>query len=282
MKIGICSTDFENDSIDGIFKKIHKYGFDAVQFSYVSIGMDEIPKEIPDEIIDEINASLKKYDVEIVAVNATFNLIDHDKKRLERNIKNMETMCKANKKLGCKLLTLCTGSRSHESMWSYHPDTAKKDAWDELMMNIKPVIKTAEKYDMYLGIETEAKNVVMTPDMARKFIDESGSDRMKVILDCANLFHAGDAHKENVEKTIRDAFDKLGNDIILAHGKDIAESDGIDFAPVGEGIVDYDLFLELLKKYNYKGAMVIHGIYDESLMDGCVKFIKEKIKEHNM
>lgn len=282
MKIGICSTDFEPATIDKLFRKVSSFGFNALQFSYVSIGMDEIPEKISSETIEQLKAASKKYDVEIVAVNATFNLIDYDKERLKRNIKNVEVLCKANKMLGCKLLTLCTGSRSHENMWNWHKDNSTREAWDEMTENMGRVVDIARKYDMYLGIEIEANNVVTTPELARKLIDNVGYDKLKVIIDCANLFWAGKAYSKNAKQTIQNAFDIIGNDIILAHGKDIAESDGIEFAPTGKGIVDYDLFINLLKKYGYTDAMVIHGIYSEELMDDCVAFIRKKIEEHNV
>jgi len=240
--------------------------------------MEEIPEKIEDEILDQLNAASKKYDVEIAAVNATFNLIDYDKERLARNQRSMEELCRANQKLGCKLLTLCTGSRSHESMWEWHKDNEKREAWEELLENVRPVVEAARRYDMYLGIETEANNVVMTPEMASRFMKEVGYPKLKVIIDCANLFWAGKAHPENVDSTIQGAFQWFGNDIILAHGKDIGESDGIEFAATGHGIVNYDLFLSLLKEYNYSGPMVMHGIYDEALMEGCVRFMRDKIK----
>lgn len=277
MRIGICSTDFAPSSIEELFKKASFYGFRAMQFSYVSIGMEEIPEVIGDEVIEALKAAAQKYDISIAAVNATFNLIDHDKERLNRNIRSLDGMCRANQKLGCSLLTLCTGSRSRESMWKAHPRNASKEAWNELSQNIRPVAETAKRYGMYLGIETEAANVVMTPEMARRFMDETGYAGLKVIMDCANLFLPKTAHKEMVRPVIANAFAQIGSEIILAHGKDIAESDEVVFAPTGQGIVDYDLFLSLLKDYGYQGPMILHGIYDESLMQGCVEFMQRKL-----
>ena len=127
-------------------------------------------------------------------------------------------------------------------------------------------------------METEAANVVQTPQLARKMLDEIGSPHLKMVIDCANLFLSGTAHRENAAATIQSAFDAFGAEIALAHGKDIADSDGIEFAPVGTGIVDYDLFLRLLYQYGYRGALIEHGIYKENLMPACVDFLSEKIK----
>lgn len=278
MRIGICSTDFQPTDIDTLFQKAAAYGFQAMQFSYVSIGMDEIPEVIEDKVIEGLKEAARRYDLPIVAVNATFNLIDGDKERLNRNIRAVEVMCQANQKLGCNLLTLCTGSRSQESMWKAHPLNSSREAWDELAQNIRPVAETARQYGMYLGIETEAGNVVMTPEMARRFIEETEYAGLKVIMDCANLFSPGTAHREMVKPVMENAFAQVGQEVILAHGKDIAEGDGVNFAPTGKGIVDYDLFLSLLERCGYRGPMILHGIYDESLMAGCVEFMHKKLE----
>jgi sugar phosphate isomerase/epimerase len=87
-----------------------------------------------------------------------------------------------------------------------------------------------------------------------------------MILDCANLFHAGEAYKENVREILEHAFALYGNDIVLAHGKDIREGDGIDFCGTGRGIVDFPFTAQLLKKYGFAGDMFLHGIYDEADM----------------
>jgi len=107
---------------------------------------------------------------------------------------------------------------------------------------------------------------------------EIGSENIKMIMDCANLFHVGEAKKENVQKIINHAFEVYGNDVILAHGKDISESDGVKFCPTGEGIVDYTQFIQLLNKYNYKGDMILHGIFDENKMTYGYQTIKSAIE----
>lgn len=280
MKIGVCSTDFESDTIDKIFQKMASFGFRATQFSYVSVGEDEMLKNVREEMIEEILAASRKYDVEITAVNATFNMTNPDKDILAECIRRMEFMCRANQMLGCDILTLCTGSMNTESMWRYHPDNESPEAWDKMIGTMSRVAEIADNYHMYLAMETEASNIVSTPEKARRAMDQVGYSRLKMIIDCANLFHVGTAHRENVAATVRHAFDCFGDDIILAHGKDIAESEGIEFAPVGEGIVDYDLFLQLLKEHSYEGNMIVHGIYKEELMSPCVAFISRKLQEN--
>ena len=58
-------------------------------------------------------------------------------------------------------------------------------------------------------------------------------------------------------------------DVVLAHGKDIAESDGTRFCAAGEGIVDFPYFIKRLRDVNYQGVMMLHGIDREDKMPAC-------------
>lgn len=278
MKIGICSTDFQPASENELFSRIRSFGFTCSQFSFCSIsGQEEILPKYDEELMKRLNQAAKENGIEISAVNCTFNMVDPDEKRLEENIRRMDGMCASAKALGCRILTLCTGSRSTESMWKYHPDNRKPEYWEMMIRSMRQMIAVAERHGVYLAVETEAANIVQTPDHARRLLDEIASPNLKMVLDCANLFPDGTAKKENVDRYIRWAFESYGKEIILAHGKDIAEAEQTTFAPVGQGIVNYDLFLDLLYQHGYQGPMIEHGIYQEDLMKPCISFLSEKI-----
>ena len=74
------------------------------------------------------------------------------------------------------------------------------------------------------------------------------------------------AHPGNVQAVIGHAFDLFGKDIVIAHGKDIREGDGIDFCGTGHGIVDFAFTARKLQEAGYQGDMFLHGIYDEGDM----------------
>jgi len=100
-------------------------------------------------------------------------------------------------------------------------------------------VEIAERRSLTLAIESEAANIIDTPEQARRIMDSVGSDKLKMILDCANLFHPGHARPEEVRPTIAHAFELFGGDIVIAHGKDIRAGEGIAFCGTGRGIVDF-------------------------------------------
>lgn len=277
MKIGICTTDFPAQTVESLFEKIQQYGFDQVQFDFETIGEEEMPERIGAALIDRILEASGKRRLEIVAVNATFNMIAPDRKEREKGIARFEILALACRKLNCSVMSLCTGTRNTESMWKPHPDNSSGEAWQDMLETMRKVVRIAEQHQVTLGVETEASNVVSSPELARRLLDEMKSPYLKIIMDCANLFRENTAWPENVRKTIKNAFDHLGHDVILAHGKDILASPKINFTATGKGIVDFDYFLQLLDEYRYKGGMLLHGIKQEADIPGCVAFIREKI-----
>ena len=290
MRTGICTTDFEHPGVpaptaDALFRKIRKMGFEAVQFAFSSVAEShfvpdnaiELPPEIPEETVDAILAASEKYDLPILAVNGTFNMAHPDKAVREEGLSRFDGFLEASAALGAEFITLCSGTRAQTGIWDFSPLNETEEAYRDSLETIRRAVTMAEKYGLILAIESEAANVVSSPEIARRMLDDVGSPNLKMILDCANLFKAGHAHPEEVEATIRKAFDYYGHDIALAHGKDILPGDGIAFTGTGRGIVDFALTAKLLREYDFKGDMFLHGIYDEEDMPRAKEYWEKAI-----
>ena len=278
-KCGVCSTDFESAAhtpyaAEVLFQKMKERGFEAVQFAFSSIaetdftpnGQIEIPAVIPSAAIRAVAENAVKYGIPVEVINGTFNMAHPDRGIREEGIRRFEILCRAAKELSAKYISLCSGTRNADHLWSPHPDNDTQEAWNDMLDTVSRCTKIAEEYGIILAVESEASTIISTPERARSLMDTVGSPNLKMILDCANLFHAGEAHKENVCKTLEHAFALYGNDIVLAHGKDIREGDGIDFCGTGLGIVDFAYTAALLEQYDFTGNMFLHGIYDENDM----------------
>lgn len=260
MQLGAYSPEVPGDTAQAVFARARAMGFTSMQYSFVTSHGEELPLAITTADIDAIAAASRVHGIAIDAINGTFNMIDRRPAQLAENLRRFEQVARAAAALGCGIVTLCTGSRSDKSMWSYHPDTALPDAWDDMIKTTRELTPIAHRYGIKLGVETEASNVVYSTERTRRYLDDIADDALGVILDCANLFRAGMARAENVRPVIAQAFDALGDNIILAHGKDILESDGIAFTAPGRGIVDYRYYFARLKQAGYSGPLILHGI----------------------
>ena len=284
MRTGICTTDLETMPAGQLFTKLNSLDTPVTQLSFASVaetgfvpdGSIEIPAAVDEKVLALIKACAEKYRVEIAAVNGTFNMAHPDENVRAEGLRRFAGFAQAVKTLGCGMITLCSGTRNPASLWAPHPDNGTERAWQDMTETVAAVVKIAEKYNIVLAVETEAANIIDTPEKARRLMDETGSPNLKMIMDCANLFHAGEAHAVNVRQTMRHAFQLFGRDVVIAHGKDIRESDRIEFCGTGDGIVDFAYFAELLGEYGYQGDMFLHGIYNEQKLPGAIRFFKEK------
>lgn len=283
MRTGICTSDFEKSgaaprSAEHLFSAIHELGLSCVQFAFSSIaeceftpsGQIEIPAFIPSNAIRSVQKYAAKYSLSVEVINGTFNMAHLDGAVRVEGLRRFAGLTDAAEELGAKYISLCSGTRNSQHLWTFSPENDTKEAWNDMEDTVKRAVELTEKKNIILVIESEASNIIDTPENARKIMDIVGSEHLKMILDCANLFHPGQAKPENVYSVIGHAFEVFGKDIVVAHGKDIRAGDGIDFCGTGLGIVDFTYTASKLREYGFRGDMFLHGIFDESDMPRAI------------
>ena len=95
-------------------------------------------------------------------------------------------------------------------------------------------------------------------------------------MDGANLFHAGELPR--MREIMKEAFELLGDSVIIAHAKDLDHDGEAGDKAAGTGLLDYEQYLQLLRKANFAGPLILHGL-EESEVPGCVEFLKGKLKK---
>ncbi len=169
------------------------------------------------------------------------------------------------------MVTLCTGSRNLASMWRGHPDNNLPEAFRDLVAQVTPAARFAETHGVILGVEPEVNNTIDSAIKARRLMEEVGSPNLKIIMDGANIFHAGELPR--MRDILSEAFALLGKDIILAHGKDLDHDGDAGHLPAGKGLLDYPYYLRLIAESGYDGAMILHGLSPEEA-PGCMAFVE--------
>ena len=91
-------------------------------------------------------------------------------------------------------------------------------------------------------------------------------------MDAANLYVPGDMTR--VAEVLRQAFALLGGDIVLAHAKDLSAD--CQVVAAGKGVLDYDLYLDLLRQSGYTGPLILHSLAEEEAA-GSAAFLKAKL-----
>ena len=275
MQIGIFSKTFEGD-IENVFQKMSDLGIYHTQFNLASAGMETLPDSIDETAIERIRKATDKYKITLDALSGTFNMIDPDMQNREDGIKRFEVICEIANMLQIPIVTLCTGSKNPNDKWKWDDENLSDQAWNDLLKTTEQILEFAQKNNIILGVETEASNIINTPQKARNYLDKFQSKHLKIIMDGANLFLPSQIDK--MESVLHEAFELLGEDIVLAHAKDIACGKDMNFVAAGQGILNFKLYIHLLKKYNYHGALIMHGLSEKQIPDS-MNFLKGVLRD---
>jgi len=174
--------------------------------------------------------------------------------------------------MGAHLVTLCTGSRDAENQWRAHPDNQSAAAWQDLLDEFAQILPLAERQDLILGVEPERGNVIDSAARARRLLDTLGSDRVKIVLDAANLVEH--AAERDWLAIVEGAAELLHGDIALAHAKDRTADGAV--AASGLGAIDFGHFVRVLHAVGFDGALVTHGLAADEAASAA-EFLRETL-----
>lgn len=254
MKIGVFAKTFAGKDPMTVLAASAAAGFQGVAYNMACSGLEAMPEGISDAAIGEIVAASRATGQTIQSLSGTYNMIHPDIAVRERGHARLAVLAAAARDMGTELITLCTGTRDAADQWRGHPDNGSIEAWADLMQSFKVAVQVAEKYKIYLGVEPELANVVNGAVTARRLLDELQSDRVKIVLDPANLFEVSD----DPRGVIAEAVDLLGPDIAMVHAKDRDRAGG--FTAAGKGVVDFAHFIAALRGVRFDGPVVTHGL----------------------
>jgi sugar phosphate isomerase/epimerase len=274
IQIGIFLGTFSRPTLEARLDAVKTCGLDCVQLSMDCVGLPSMPDKIAPETLAQIRHEAIARGVEIASLDGTFNMTHPDPEHRRAGVRRLGVLAATCKKLGVSKIHVCTGTRDLRSMWRRHPDNDSPEAWRDMVACVRSAVKIAEPFGVTLGFEPEVNNVVDSAKKARRLMDEIGSPHLKVTMDAANLFHAGElAHMGEV---LDKAFALVGKDIVMAHAKDLSHDGDAGHEAAGHGKLDYDRYLSLLHANGFKGPLLLHGL-SEAQVPGCVAYLRGKL-----
>jgi sugar phosphate isomerase/epimerase len=217
MHLGIFAKTFPRPTLEETLDAVAYHGPTHVQFNMSCIGLPTIPDRIDEHLCRWIAQSMRERGLTMAAISGTFNLCDPDESRLQENLRRLDVLAAACRWLDTRIITICTGTLNAEDMWTHHPDNVRISAWETLLGSVRAAVAIADRHEVTLAFEPETHNVVSSVMRARRLLDEIGSPWLKVVIDPANLFSPGEVRP--LSELLREAFDWLGKDIVLAHAK---------------------------------------------------------------
>jgi sugar phosphate isomerase/epimerase len=293
LELGVFAKTFRRPSVNEIFDTIAGHGLSCAQWNWSCVpGLPSLPESVPAEVLQSIRSAAASSGVNICAVSATFNLIEP--KAFRMGLSRLPELARAANAIGCDQLTLCTGTRHPNDMWTYHPANRLPDAWNDMIDGLRQVSRIAQRYGIRLAIEPEAANVVCDAEAAERALQELGADGeiLSIVLDAANLYRPPLDPRED-GAIIDDAVAHLGERISLAHAKDVADpalaptsgndAEGYGHVAAGTGILPYPRYLEALLRTPKAIAaaangkrlpLILHGL-EEAQVPASIEFLRE-------
>lgn len=274
MQIGIFETVFPRATLAESLDAVVAHDMRCLQFGLGSVGISHDAGNISEERCVIATQLLRARGMTMSAVNGTFNMCHPDPKHRERVLESLRAIAAHCRFLGNPVIALCSGTRDPENMWRAHPENGSAAAWNDLLPMMKKAAAIGEEHGVVMAFEPEVSNVIDSPKRARRMLDEVGSNALKVVMDGANIFHAGELPK--MRDILSEAFELLGKDIVLAHAKDLDHDGEAGHRAAGEGLLDYSFYMAELKRVNFTGAIILHGL-TEAQVPRCLEFVKSKM-----
>ena len=274
MRIGIFAKTFPRLTIEATLDAVAAHGITDVQFNLSCAGLPTLPPRFSPDPCARVAEAFAARGLTMAAVSGTFNMAHPDPAVRSDGLAGLRCLLRSCPTLGTSVVTLCTGTRDPSDMWRHHPDNATPEAWDDLTATLREALDAAEKFGVTLAFEPEIANVVDSAPKARRLLDAVGSNRLKVVIDPANLLPLGTLPR--MREVLDEAFALLGPDIVLAHAKDLCRDGEAGHQAAGTGVLDYDHYLGLLKGSGYTRALVLHGLA-EGEVASSLAFLREKL-----
>jgi sugar phosphate isomerase/epimerase len=274
MKLGIHIGTFVRPTLEQSLDAVVEYGLDCVHFKFPATRAEPLPEQFDRLECDRIAEAVEKRGLSMETVSGTFNMIHPDRSMVEENLKRLDRLAAVCDSLGTRVITVCTGTRDRQSMWRAHPDNSSSEAWDDLLCSMETALESASRYNIVLGVEPEVSNLIDSASRARRLLDTFDSPNLKIILDGANLFPKGGL--DRMHSILDEAFDLLGDDLVLAHAKDIDHDGDAGQLAAGTGLLDYDYYLDGFRRVGYDGPLILHSLA-ENQVAASVKMLREKI-----
>jgi sugar phosphate isomerase/epimerase len=317
MHLGIFAKTFPRPTLEETLDAVASHPLTHVQFNMTCAGLPTLPDRIDEDLCVWIARLFKERGMAMAAISGTFNLCDPDTARLQDNLRRLDVLAAACRWLDTRIITLCTGTLDPEDMWKWHPDNVRRTTWETLVDSVRAAIKIADRNEVTLAFEPEMHNVVNSVSKARRLLDEIDSRWLKIVIDPANLIHPGERSRiaeildEAFDWLGRDIilahakdprFDDLNDDAVAAReflhlGEANSSFSHVmwdmsrkgrrsDDAPeLRESLMRrffyfwgfYRRYMSWLKKIEYTGAVVMHGL-NESEVQANTVFLQRVIQ----
>src|SRR5581483_1018568 len=266
MKLGIFSDVIAARDPEELAAKTRGNGFECVQLRLTVPGVDLSPEGISERDAARVRRAFEREGIEIAALAAYTNLTHPDPDRRRQNVEGFKRRLHWARALVTRLVATETGTFNPRSEWDADPYNDTEAAWQELLAILEPCVREAEAADAVIALEAYVENVMSTAERARAVVEHFGPAHVQLVMDPNNYFTP--ALLERQDEVLRHVFRQVGRFIALAHAKDVRPVPGqrkCALPRAGTGVLNWPLFVHLLRESGYDGALVIEHLKEPEI-----------------
>ncbi len=273
MKISVTSYSFAQyqraGKLDYIttLEKAHEMGFETIEFTDLPGGSHE--KEC--ELAAVLRARADELGMDIISHTVSANLYqgneDADKYELERIKRKLDVAAI----LGAKVLR-------HDACWNI-PKSGKARSFDAMLPTIAKNAREITEYAATLGIKTCVENhgfLAQDSDRMERLFNAVNHENFGLLVDMGNFVCVDEDNVTAVSRVAPYAIHAHAKDMYKSKtgGEGFGQTRGCNYfkgAVLGEGDVDVQRCVEILKKAGYDGYLSIEFEGSEDCIEGIAK-----------
>ena len=244
MDIGITTRSFSGMTNAETAAAMRDIGFTCTELClsqsdskfWVYNGRSDL-SQLSDERFAEIVATYRESGIEVPVFGVFTNLIEPDDAERQANLDYYRRHMELAAKNGIKILPTECGFIPHQR--GINSD-CYEERFDLLKNSLTKLCEYAKEYDVYVALECCVIDVVPSAKRAADLHEQIGSDRLKFLLDPANLI---------ANSSEEDMFYYMSENVAYFHGKDRKVND-VRGRVVGDGDISWTHFLSLYHQHN--------------------------------
>lgn len=249
MNLGILAHSFGKMNSRKLAETVRSHGFQFVQLALAKAldDFDYTYGMLSPGLANYVGERFHQQGVRIGVLGCYINPIHPDPEIRRNEINRFKEHLRHAGAFGTRIVATETGDAL--TYKDRYPSEYAEKTWTILKHTIEELAEEAEKWGVFVGIEPVSVHTVATSEHMLRLLEEIPSSNLGVVLDPCNLIDHRNI--ESQDQVIQDAFRLLADRIVLAHVKDISIDPGGKKSEVrvGDGYLNLQLFLGLLKKY---------------------------------
>jgi sugar phosphate isomerase/epimerase len=277
-------------------RRIKDLKFNTIQLDVGFKDMDLSTASITKEKCKLIRETFHRYDLPVSCISGYTNLVHPDLFKRKKNLDHLKQIIRFAHELGSPYVVSETGTFDPDSDWVHHPRNKTEEGYQECRTVIADIVAHARDHGVTFLVETYVNNVIGSVEETLQLFTDIRDPHLALLMDPTNYFE--DHNIDKMDLTLNQIFDKLSDQVRIAHAKDVrrsSENHGVQMADIdaseahalrGVGVIDlpapglgslnYDLYLRRLNQEHPDIPLIIEHL-DEADVPRAKAFIDDKL-----